>query len=324
MASTYTDNAGIEQPGPGEQSGTWGTTTNRNFGIIDRCLNGVGEITLNGTSSVLNTADGAESDGHYRVLYLAGTPSGAHTVTISPNDQDKLYFVHNANGLGHSVVFTQGSGGNVTIPDGRSKIIYADGNGTTAKVTDFSSLIDASDNTTSGVPSGTKQLFVQTNAPTGWTKETSSHDESALRVTTGNASSGGSVDFTALFTGSVSGTISTNVYGTVNGHPLTVAQIPSHQHYAFHASNVSGGTQSSLSSNTYAARGSGFAGGSFDEKYAIGATGAVANVGRTSGAIGASAQAHSHTWSMTSATSTLSNGNNLAVKYVDVIIATKD
>jgi len=323
MASTYTDNAGIEQPGPGEQSGTWGTTTNRNFDIIDRCLNGVGEITLNGTSSVLNTADGAESDGHYRVLYLAGTPTGTHTVTISPNDQDKLYFVHNANGLGHSVVFTQGSGGNVTIADGRSKIIYADGKGTTAKVTDFSSLIDASSNATSGVPSGTKQLFVQTSAPTGWTKETSSHDESAIRVTTGNASSGGSVDFTTLFTGTVGGTVATSVSGTVAGRQLTVGQIPNHQHYAFHASNVSGGTQSSLSANTYAARGSGFAGGSFDEKYAIGATGSAANVGLTSGAIGASGSSHDHGWSGT-ATSTFSNGNDLAVKYVDVIIATKD
>ena len=36
MASTYTDNNGIEKPGSGEQAGTWGTTTNLNFDIIDR------------------------------------------------------------------------------------------------------------------------------------------------------------------------------------------------------------------------------------------------------------------------------------------------
>ena len=59
MASTYTDNTGIEQPGPGEQSGTWGTTTNRNFDIIDRSLNGVGDITLVGTTHTLSTSDGA-------------------------------------------------------------------------------------------------------------------------------------------------------------------------------------------------------------------------------------------------------------------------
>ena len=41
MASTYTANLGIEKPGSGEQAGTWGTTTNTNFDIIDRAINGV-------------------------------------------------------------------------------------------------------------------------------------------------------------------------------------------------------------------------------------------------------------------------------------------
>ena len=49
MASTYTANSGIEKPGSGEQSGTWGTTTNTNFDIIDRVLSGVGAITLSTT-----------------------------------------------------------------------------------------------------------------------------------------------------------------------------------------------------------------------------------------------------------------------------------
>lgn len=302
MASTYTDNTGIEQPGPGEQSGTWGTTTNRNFDIIDRSLNGVGEIVLNGTSSVLNTSDGAESEGHYRVLVLGGNPTGQHTVTISPNDQEKLYFVHNDSG--QSAVFTQGSGGNVTIANGRSKIIYADGEGTGAKVTDFSSLIDASDNTTSGVPSGTKQLFVQTSAPTGWTKETTNFDESALRVTTGNASSGGTVDFTTLFTGTVSGTVATSVSGTVAGHSLTISQIPSHTHSQY-TDRVQEGFDNGVSYAGYSPS----AGNHSPTTWNIGYTGGSGS--------------HSHGWSGT-ATSTFSNGNDLAVKYVDVIIATKD
>ncbi len=320
MASTYTDNTGIEQPGPGEQSGSWGTTTNRNFDIIDRSLNGVGSITLNGTSSVLSTADGAESDGHYRVLVLGGSPTGQHTVTISPNDQEKLYFVHNDSG--QSAVFTQGSGGNVTIANGRSKIIYADGEGTGAKVTDFSSLIDASDNTTSGVPSGTKQLFVQTAAPTGWTKETSSHDESAIRVTTGNASSGGSVDFTTLFDGNVNGTVATSISGTTGSTPLSTSHIPSHFHYGFAAVNASATTSSNLNSSSQVARGSGFSGGSIDEKYSLMRTGTGASVGRTS-TVG-SGQGHTHSAGSLTGTSTFSTTTDLSVKFVDVIIATKD
>ena len=98
MASTYTNNTGIEKPGSGEQAGSWGTTTNRNFDIIDRSLNGVGTITLSGTTHTLTTSDGSLSDGQYKVLVLGGSPTGTNTITISPNDQNKLYFVYNNSG----------------------------------------------------------------------------------------------------------------------------------------------------------------------------------------------------------------------------------
>ena len=132
MASTYTVNSGIEKPGSGEQSGTWGTTTNTNFDIIDRVLNGVGTITLSGTTHTLTTSDGSLSDGHYKVLILAGSPSGTNTITMSPNDQDKLYLVNNT--TNQSVIFTQGSGGNITIAAGAAAWIYADGAGSGAQV----------------------------------------------------------------------------------------------------------------------------------------------------------------------------------------------
>jgi len=135
MASTYTDNSGIEKPGTGEQSGTWGTTTNLNFDIIDRIVSGVGTITLSGTTHTLTTSDGALSDGMFKVLVLAGSPSGTNTITISPNNAQKLYFVKNDSG--QSAIFTQGSGSNVTVADGATKIIFADGAGAGAAVTDF-------------------------------------------------------------------------------------------------------------------------------------------------------------------------------------------
>ena len=133
MASTYTANSGIEKPGSGEQSGTWGTTTNTNFDIIDRVLNGVGSITLTGTTTTLTTSDGALSDGHYKVLVLGGSPSGANTITISPNDQDKLYFVYN--NTSQNAIFSQGSGANATVLAGDFGIVYADGAGSGAAAT---------------------------------------------------------------------------------------------------------------------------------------------------------------------------------------------
>ena len=68
-----------------------------------------------------------------------------------------------------------------------------------------------------GFPPGTLMLFVQTAAPTGWTKSTT-HDNKALRVVSGSVTTGGTQDFTAVLN------------GTVGATTLTEAQIPSHNH----------------------------------------------------------------------------------------------
>ena len=142
MGSTYTDNGGIEKIGLGEQAGAWGTTTNNNFDIVDRLINGVGSISLSGTTHTLTTSDGSLSDGMFKVLVLGGSPSGTNTITIEPNNADKLYFVKNASG--QSVTFTQGSGANVTILNGFGAIIFADGAGSGAAVTDLTALFTTS------------------------------------------------------------------------------------------------------------------------------------------------------------------------------------
>jgi hypothetical protein len=132
MPSTYTSNLGIELPADGEQDGVWGDIVNDNMSILDRAINGSISLSLSGTSSTLTTTDGSLSDGQYKLLVLAGSPSGTHTITISPNDAQKIYFVRNT--TAQSVVFTQGSGGNVTIATGDSGIIYSSGSGAAAAV----------------------------------------------------------------------------------------------------------------------------------------------------------------------------------------------
>lgn len=144
MASTYTNNTGLEKPGNGEQVGTWGITANTNYNIIDRLVSGVGAITLSGTTHTLTTSDAVLSEGHYKVLVFGGSPSGTNTVTISPNDQTKAYWVRNASG--ESVILTQGSGGNVTVANGESAFVYADGGGSGAAVVDLTALLPAPSN----------------------------------------------------------------------------------------------------------------------------------------------------------------------------------
>ena len=81
------------------------------------------------------------------------------------------------------------------------------------------------------LPSGTAMLFVQTSAPTGWTKSTT-HDNKALRVVSGTASSGGTTGFTSVFT----------------SRTITTANMPSHTHTLTdpgHAHTFPGGGTSS-------------------------------------------------------------------------------
>jgi hypothetical protein len=160
------------------------------------------------------------------------------------------------------------------------------------------------------IPSGTVMLFVQTAAPTGWTKSTA-HDNKALRVVSGSASSGGSVAFTTAFTSqAVSGSV-----GTSGATTLSTSQIPAHGHevtinsfagdLGFTAGNGGGdGSWYGFNDAADANNHQGNPYGSLSSAYA-----------RATGGGG------SHTHSGGTFTGT---AINLAVQYVDVIIATRD
>jgi len=139
MPSTFTTNTGIEKPGNGEQSGSWGTTVNTNMDILDRTVNGVVSLTLTGTSSTITTANGATSNGQYRVLLLGGVLSATHTITVDPADAQKIYYVKNS--TGQTVTFKQGSGAvTANVPNGGFGIIFADGSDECVNLTDSSSV----------------------------------------------------------------------------------------------------------------------------------------------------------------------------------------
>jgi hypothetical protein len=72
--------------------------------------------------------------------------------------------------------------------------------------------------TSSAFPSGTVMLFVQTSAPTGWTKSTANNNK-ALRVVSGTAGTGGTVAFTTAFAN-----------GSTGSKTLATAEIPAHSH----------------------------------------------------------------------------------------------
>jgi hypothetical protein len=145
MPSTYTSSGGIQKPGNGEQSGTWGTTANLNYDIIDRLVNGVASISLAGYSVAspysLTTTDGTLSPGQYLVITFTGATVPVQ-VNIVPQDATKLYFFKNSSG--QTVTIYQGSGATVNIANGASKLIYTDGTGATAAVYDFTAFLSMS------------------------------------------------------------------------------------------------------------------------------------------------------------------------------------
>ena len=136
MASTYSTTLGIEKMGAGDQSGTWGTTTNFNWDIIDRII-GYSAITLGSTSYTLDVRAAAPSSGAsnlqtgmYRVLNFgdAGDLGGNATVTISTATTSVYFIAKNGLSASRSIIFTQGTGvADFTLPAGKSALIYADG-----------------------------------------------------------------------------------------------------------------------------------------------------------------------------------------------------
>lgn len=141
MASTYTG-AGIELIGDGEQSTTWGDTTNTNWELMEEMVAGAVSIALASTSYTLTTTDGATSNGRHAVVVFTGSPGGTCTVTISPNDMQKVYFV--VNSTDETLTITQGSGASVSIPAGYPAVIYCDGAGAGASVTEFGAVTQSS------------------------------------------------------------------------------------------------------------------------------------------------------------------------------------
>ena len=132
MASTFTSNTGIEKIGDGQQSGLWGQTTNNNFDIVDRALNGVVPINLVSTSYTLTTAAGGLSEGQAAAVIFTGSLGSAGTITVSPNNAQKTYIVSNQ--TNQDLIITQGDGGDVTVKSGTSTIVMCTGEGGSSAV----------------------------------------------------------------------------------------------------------------------------------------------------------------------------------------------
>ena len=125
-------NLGIKLIGTGEESGTWGTSTNTNMELLDQAISGYVSHALSDANATLAISDGSSSTARNKYINFTGTLSAERTITLSPNDLEKTWYVKNATTGGFSLVFKQGSSGTtVTVPNGITAMIFSDGLGAT-------------------------------------------------------------------------------------------------------------------------------------------------------------------------------------------------
>ena len=126
MASTYSDRLRIELIGTGEQSGTWGNTTNTNLGtLIEEAIAGVVTISMSDANYTLTTANGATDESRQAVLQMTGSLSTTRDV-ICPAEE-KVYIIKNGTTGGQSIVLKTSGGTGVTVPNGKTMLVYCDG-----------------------------------------------------------------------------------------------------------------------------------------------------------------------------------------------------
>jgi hypothetical protein len=126
MASTYSTSLKLELIGNGDQSGTWGTTTNTNLGtLLEQAITGVQSITMSNADVTLTNLNGASDQARNAVLVVGGTNAAIKSI-IAPA-VNKLYVVVNNTIGGFDIVIKTSTSTGVTIPNGTTAFVYCDG-----------------------------------------------------------------------------------------------------------------------------------------------------------------------------------------------------
>lgn len=324
MANTTSTLLQIVNLEEGANDNTWGQIADTNWLYLENAIANAGAISSTGGTTTLTATEARDG-----IIVFSGTLISDHTVVVPSTS--KWWIVRNTHVVGAYALKVKTSAGSaVSIPATPvTTLVYCDGSaihlvGSTNEIPNAAlatmATLTVKANVTGGTatptdvtmaalgaalgylpaPTGTKMLFQQTAAPTGWTKITTT-DNAALRVVSGTVSSGGTVNFTTAFA-------SQGVAGTNTGTAITEAQMPLHGH-PFRYSSVTAATANSTTTGGVMLNTAG-AGN------AVAFTGTpAATLGEQIGGTGGGAT-HTHTFTGTAI--------DLAVKYIDVIICSKD
>ena len=145
MASTYS-NLKIELIGTGDQSGTWGTTTNTNLGTaIEEAITGSADVTFSNADVTLTlTNTNASQTARNLRLNLTGTSGGARNLIVPAIE--KFYIINN--GLADDVTVKNSAGSGTIIKAGTSGFVFNNGANVVAAINYFSGAFGPITNTT--------------------------------------------------------------------------------------------------------------------------------------------------------------------------------
>ena len=166
MTITYVNDLRLSEMATGDNSGTWGNVTNTNLELIGDALGyGTEAITTNADTHSSTIADGSADAARAMYIKYTGTLDSACTITIGPNTISRVHIIENATSGSQNIIIKQGSGATVTIGSGAVKMVYLDGAGSGAAVTDALVDLDLTGTTTvaaltvSGAITGTTATF---------------------------------------------------------------------------------------------------------------------------------------------------------------------
>jgi hypothetical protein len=128
--ATYVNDLRLKEITTGDESGTWGTSTNTNLELIAEAFSyGTEVITTNADTHTTTIDDGATDPGRSLYLKYTGTLDSACTITIGPDTVSKVWIIENGTSGSQNIIISQGSGADITIPAGDTKVVYSDGAG---------------------------------------------------------------------------------------------------------------------------------------------------------------------------------------------------
>ena len=161
MASTYSPNLRIQLIPTGDQSNTWGDTTNVNLGtLIEQAIAGYISVSVTSGDVVLSHLDGVTDQSRQMVIELTGTPGTTRTVTAPA--VGKVYTVFNNSNASVSFIALGGTG--VTLIAGAKKYVYCNGTNFYEAGNALTVTSGTIDGTTIGATTATSGKFTTINA----------------------------------------------------------------------------------------------------------------------------------------------------------------